>query len=604
VRPAASLGEASTPVWIGLTDAHGAFHAATDHPGPFDVTLQLPGYRSPSSPSDDPFAPSAAMKDVSAEALPTLTIALERSPDLAGLPELPGPALARLGETLAEGVPVGAGWLAGDRDVGVRVSCESALRVTLLHHDAGLGGSLGWFVWAPGLDGAPQILDAGPAIPEGAALDLGTSWSLALAGGAPRLFAPGERIGLFFARAPGGADVVPSSSAAVNAVTAGGVLLTLDLLDPERASEPELAAHFVALPFAATPGVLGGGPYAVLGLEQSARDHGADDDFNDLVLAVHADQPDCLDLSALGAQIAATDDPDGDGVPGLSDAFPADADRAFILGAPAFGRQSVAFEDTYPAHGDDDFNDAVIRYALAETRSASGEIRDLSGTFHLVARGAGLDHTFFLGYPALPAGVSGSVAIERFTSSGVASFEAPAWDTLVVTSPDGARLLRLPVFPSTKGMLPSSNTGAVLPAALPASARFVVHLSKGVAANLGFGSLSDDPALGVKRDGALWDVHLPGHPGFADRPASLPVEEGAEAFVDAHGPWAVRIPSDFRYPLEKISITDAFPGYAAWLASGGAAQSGWFLTPIEGLVVIAPAADFHRRIWSIALTSP
>ena len=68
-------------------------------------------------------------------------------------------------------------------------------------------------------------------------------------------------------------------------------------------------------------------------------------------------------------------DPDSDGVQTTADAFPDDAQRAFVVRTPAIGWDTIAYEDSYPAVGDYDFNDA---------------------------RGASLDHVFGVGIDGVP----------------------------------------------------------------------------------------------------------------------------------------------------------------------------------------------------------
>ena len=118
-------------------------------------------------------------------------------------------------------------------------------------------------------------------------------------------------------------------------------------------------------------------------------------------------------------------DSDGDGVQDPSDVFPCDGTRAATAFSPGEGQfAALLFEDQWPNLGDADFNDAVVAFHYVVVTDAAGDVKDIVGDFHLVARGAAFDHAFGVHLAGLPGDASGSVSIERIESgdtSGVVS---------------------------------------------------------------------------------------------------------------------------------------------------------------------------------------
>jgi LruC domain-containing protein len=278
-------------------------------------------------------------------------------------------------------------------------------------------------------------------------------------------------------------------------------------------------------------------------------------------------------------------DPDGDGVSGLSDAYPTDPERAFVVRVPATGYQAIAYEDTYPGDGDKDFNDAVVEYAYDQVLRADGKLKELVGTFHLVARGAGLHHEFGVALRGISGKTTGSVELECFTSAGEHTLgQSQTMQSMLIADDDFTSALRIPVFADTMESLPDTNTSAATPTGDPASCRFVAVFDSPIDTAL-IGAAPYDAYLSAVHPDGKYDIHFPGRTGFSDRPESLPVESGAQSFTDSQGyPWALLVPSDFRFPLERMRIDDGgaaapYPTFSSWRATDGVAQTTWYRAP-------------------------
>ena len=259
----------------------------------------------------------------------------------------------------------------------------------------------------------------------------------------------------------------------------------------------------------------------------------------------------------------------------------------------------------------------VVQYAYDEVTDAAGGLRDLAGTFHLVARGAGFDHAFGVAVHGLPAEVSGLVRVQRFDTALVMTDDASRPLADFITADDhGQTIARFDhLFPSTRRALPPlpgasfTNTSTAAPQVSPASVRIVVTFDQPIP-RAPLGGSPYDPYLLVAHGTERYDIHLPGRHGFPDRPMHLPPESSGLTYVDARQyPWAMVVPFDWRFPLERVHINDgnahtaAYPDFKAWRQSGGAQQADWYkrpnLTASTPRVADSLASGVRTRPWTL-----
>lgn len=543
-----------------------------------------------------------------------------------GFLSVPQSVLTTLGQIFPEQSAVGKTYLSQTYDPNLLVTERATVSVTFLWEGAGYRSAFGYFTYA--LDGAQvNVLDRQLVFPNasfsgsGGVLATGDTVTLRDGSGAVRIFEPGTRIAFFvMANAWNGSSVtgwnanaptLPSSDPAVNAAAGSGVYTTIDELNPETAaSRVDVARHAAMLRFGGIPGFIGGADFLVVGIEDLRRTGSADNDFNDVMFLVQSTPIEAIEAN-VATYIASNPDPDGDGVQGLADYFPLDADRAFTTRTPPTSWQTVAFEDNYPSLGDADYNDAVVQTATETVTRADGSVKEIVVTDHLIARGAGLDHALGVAIDGVPANATGTVQIERFASDGSTTVGPvePLAGRLVPLAGGRTTLRIADLFPSTRAVFGAragyTNTTTSVPDAPPGSARvrivFDTPIAQGALATPPF-----DPFLLVHHGAEDWDVHLPGHAGFLDRPAGLRAETGATAFLDANGaPWALLVPYDWRFPLEAMRIGDtdptkaAYPQYQTWVDSRGTSATSWFASPTASRVT-APLSDAVRtRPWRV-----
>ncbi|HVZ71393.1 MAG TPA: LruC domain-containing protein [Polyangia bacterium] len=537
----------------------------------------------------------------------------------------------KIGTILPEHSEVGSSFLSSAFDPNLDILQPATVKVTFISEGAGYLNTLGWFTFTNN-DASIQILERGLIFPNASFADPSLGWgggnlatgdavTIRDTNGSPKVFQPGVKVGFFLvANGWNGSSVtgwnvashpIPNVSPALNKV-ASGVFTTIDALNPEVANgHPDVSRHCAMLEVTGLNDATLPDPLYVVAFEDLMRDGSSDNDFNDVVFITEATPETAVQVNSVTYN-ASSPDPDSDGVSGLQDAFPSDPARATIQTTPPVGVRTLAFEDNYPLSGDRDYNDAVVQYAVDEVLAPNGKIKDIVGTFHLVARGAGYDHAFGVALPLATPLPTGQISIERFASDGTKSTPTTGTIASLVIANNGVNVLRIPdLFPSTRGALPPktglyTNTTSATAEVPPASVRFKITFDAPVT-RASLGTPPYDPFLAVFHDTGRYDIHLPGKAAFADRPTGLPVEQGAKAFIDDTGaPFALEVPWNFQYPLEGIAVGAAFPPFATWCSSAGAQNTTWYQSPYAGsgpTRVSAPMKDASRnRAWTLQAT--
>ncbi|HEX4448499.1 MAG TPA: LruC domain-containing protein, partial [Polyangiaceae bacterium] len=456
---------------------------------------------------------------------------------------LPASVLSTVGQYFPERVHVGQTLLSDAYDPNLVVSAPTKLRISFVAQGAGYRSALGYFTYTS-TGSQITIVDRSLVFPDATGSPLpiaqGDTVTLRDSTGAERIFQPGQRIGFFLvSNGWNGSSVagwsetspsIPSSTPHLNEVAgnggwASGIVSSLDAINPENwEGHPELARHAIIMQLANVTGAVSGQAYWVLSFEDMIRTNAScDNDFNDVIFQIQAmggAQYNVLDNSAIAnseiVQInAANPDPDGDGVSGLTDAFPNDATRAFVVTTPATGLDTLAFEDLYPRVGDADYNDAVVQYAVDEVLAADSTLKQVVGTYHLIARGAGYDSAFGVALHGLPAGTTGTVQLESFAGDGTETLGAAVpFGPSLTQEASGSWMLRIDnLFPSTRAALPPSaaeggytNTWFATPTTPPASVRFLLTFDHSIAAST-VGLAPFDPYLLVKHTDGDYDIH-------------------------------------------------------------------------------------------------
>jgi LruC domain-containing protein len=541
-----------------------------------------------------------------------------------GFVEVPAPVLETVGRLLPERSNAGASFVSDLYSPNLLVTERAQVYVTFVWEGAGYRNSFGYFTYREEPDGRISIVSRDLVFPDASLppqgkLATGVTQVLRDASGEPRVFEPGEKIGFFvvadgWSRDPRirswrfDAAPIPGETPLDNAGISLGSYTTIDRVNPELLkSRADLTRHVAMLRLEGIDGFLGGEDFFLVGIEDLNRATGADNDFNDVVVIVTASPIEAV--TSTPVPVYRPGDPDGDGVEELADAFPNDPERAFINRFPAAGFGAVAFEDLYPNAGDADFNDAVVAYEFQVVSDSKGRVKDILGTFHLLARGASLDHRLGLHLPGLPEDAKGVVEVERFLSGDDLVHEIGerrSIEEVIVRD-----LRRIPdLFPSTRAALDVStgdglaNTWRPVPERSAASARIRIAFDEAIDANrLGSPPYDLYFSILIARD-QEWDVHLPGKPGFAERPHWLPNEDREDSFLDENGmPFLLEVPATWKFPLERTHVEKAYPAFATWKASRGKTDADWYRRPTADKSILSDDLSVYVpvREWMLAL---
>ena len=568
----------------------------------------------------------------SAAALPALAEAHNLGRDIT----VPASVSRYIGRQLPERQGAPTAYVDAGIDSNVLLGESAKLHVTFLDEGAGYRNSFGYFIYTVGGGGAITVLHRSLLFPNASKPSEGTlvaGHTLTIdndynggtysSSAGPRSFPAGTRIGFFvvadgynrsyttWSAAP---LAYPSTTPATNGNVAAGLFTSLPVLNPEYPSSPSYAKHVAMFRseaftgFIPDPNGTAETPFFVMGFEDLLRP-GGDNDFNDIVFLVSSTPDTAITTGTIPVVVPTIIDGDHDGVEDEDEDFDDDADRAFNNRTPTSGYYTVAFEDNYPFVGDADYNDAVVNYATNVVTDDHNKVKELVGTYHLIARGASYDASFGVAIDGIPAGATGQVWIERFSPAGasVGGSGPVALSTKLVTLENGAKSARLTDlianlaqnFPNPGGGY--TNTLQVTPTVQPYSVRFRIVFDSAISAT-GLASAPFDPFLEVLHGADRYDIHLPGKAAFAGRPESLPSEARSPSFMDDNGyPWAVVVPFDWLYPLEAVNVSEAYSQFSSWRSSRGSSNLSWYTGANADLTIGSTAGLSRTRSWTVKI---
>jgi LruC domain-containing protein len=509
------------------------------------------------------------------------------------LPALPSNLASKIGYTLPEGKDIrkNAQGLLPDSDdkTNLRFSEDAEVWVTFLSEGAGYRNSVGWFRYNQASpprfpsDVQEKIIFANASMSTPLDQASSSKQNTVYLG----QFKAGEALGFMIA-----ANGFSNSGRTFNGQRIGGVsdkpnpkwvFYTLRGLNPEASSAQALNVHTVMLKDLGAASA----DYqrVVIGFEDINREVGGDHDFNDVVLAIHVTPGRSVtNLSALPTLVGNTDaDSDGDGVKDSLDEFPSDSSRAFTRYYPSRdGWGTLAYEDLWPARGDYDLNDLVVRYRSREVLNAARNVVSLEVDYRLDARGGDIRNGFAVHFP----GIARSAVQWASLSRGSAAAQT-------ITPETGQSQAVLQVFNDSVAELPPGqgncifvNTQAECPKGPTQSYKLAVQFTT---PQTGSSLVAPYNPFIFRTTARGHEVHLPGKPatdlvdtkllGTKDD-RSVPAQ--GKTYRDANGrPWALDLPVEWRYPNETIDLTVPYPNMAVWASTSGAQYNNWYVSATE-----------------------
>lgn len=264
-------------------------------------------------------------------------------------------------------------------------------------------------------------------------------------------------------------------------------------------------------------------------------------------------------------------DTDGDGVPDDEDDYPDDPTRAFN----SYDFSSVAFEDLWPSMGDYDFNDLVVACDYKIVTNAENSVVDLIAKFKIKAGGASLDNGFGFSLPVAPStveSVTGSQLVGDIITLSANGYEAGHLNNTVVI-----------VYDEINTMLGTSifNTVPEKPFVETDTTTITVHFGTPQA---DIGTPPYNAFIFIDHERGK-EVHMIDHEPTSKVDATYfgtlnddsDPATGRYYVTENNLPWAIEIPEDFEYPVEKADILTAYLKFSDWATSGGTSFNDWYL---------------------------
>lgn len=327
----------------------------------------------------------------------------------------------------------------------------------------------------------------------------------------------------------------------------------------------------------------------------------SDKDYNDLIMQIDVYPADALQF---GDQIPDTEeedtnnDMDNDGVIAANDIDDNDPERAFehyYPGEDSWG--TLLAEDNWPALGDFDMNDMVIRYRTREVYDGNRRVKDLSVEYKLEARGAAFHNGFAVslgekifadnvesaeinGEPVQAMPDASALAYEIFSDTWTYTYEGgeECWTYNTMSE--------CPTLPTTDFKLDVSFLNTVERNNMlraPYNPFLFAHkIGSDVPGYTRTNAFNNElySENGVVKD---IEIHMPYHLPTQGQDRSMfgsgdDATDGVEKFYvsGSNLPWIIDVPHAIDYPEEFVDISAAYPAFASWVESGGTENQDWY----------------------------
>jgi LruC domain-containing protein len=279
------------------------------------------------------------------------------------------------------------------------------------------------------------------------------------------------------------------------------------------------------------------------------------------------------DCNGIGNGTASQPDRDNDGVIDSQDDFPDDPTKAFRQKSPNYdgGGSTLAFEDSWPSAGDYDLNDVVLRYKIEAITNAKNVVVQINGSYDLIASGGDFHNGV---------GVQFNIPAKNIKTGGLSAIRPEGGqDSLIVI-----------LFKDTRAAQKNWNTIKGEATSAPVNAKFSFDVTNGPEIKeIGIGKFNPFIWNGSSKAGRGHETHLRGKPAtkLADQSLFNTGDDASSLGVTYSTadnlPWAIEIPvADFRYPVEKANIREAYLKFTGWASSGGNSNVDWYSSTEAG----------------------
>ena len=314
---------------------------------------------------------------------------------------------------------------------------------------------------------------------------------------------------------------------------------------------------------------------------------GCDHDFNDVVYRIKV-TPESAIVNLANIYNKRFPDADNDGVADTLDEFPTDPERASSVWYPSKTTWGIlAYEDSWPSSGDYDMNDLVVLYNYRQILKADGTIKEVEVQYKLSAMGARQNNGFAVELTGVPTATAhtATLSVNGVTKTGFAA-TASVFNKLnnnLVFRLFNDAYAEFSLAP-TADVRVNTIKGGVSKAQILYKMNVVFNTP--LAKSAFTYAPPYNPFL-FKGNSIADEVHLPGYAptssvdsakfGTLDDNTSLAAKR---YYVNKLGhPWALNLPSTWKWPAEGIDILRAYPDFKAWAESAGVQKPAWYATP-------------------------
>ncbi|MFZ4546720.1 MAG: LruC domain-containing protein [Bacteroidales bacterium] len=269
-------------------------------------------------------------------------------------------------------------------------------------------------------------------------------------------------------------------------------------------------------------------------------------------------------------------DSDGDMVADALDAYPQDATRAFNSYYPnETDFASYSFEDMWPSYGDYDCNDLVVNFNYKTVTNAQNKVVDLVSKFQIMSSGASYDNGFGLSLNTSPSNVesvTGCIHVGSVVNLDPKGYESGHTTNTVIIPVDAVNSLL------GRSLINVIHGGYSVQTEIQT---VTVHLST---PQNSIGTAPFNPFIFVNQDRGK-EVHLKdqaptelANPVYFGSMNDASNPDAAQYYRSTTGlPWALEVPNNFNYPVEKADILETYLHFAQWAQSSGNDFTDWYM---------------------------
>jgi LruC domain-containing protein len=279
-------------------------------------------------------------------------------------------------------------------------------------------------------------------------------------------------------------------------------------------------------------------------------------------------------------------DADLDSVQDIDDSYPNDILRAYDNYYPEKENGTLMFEDLWPSVGDYDFNDLVVAYRMNTITDSKNNIVEIKFEITPKAIGASFNNGFGFMLNGIASdkiyAIEGLKTEAKWLNLNDNGTEADQKEATIIAFTSANEILPNPGGSSGVNVDPKATY--VKPNTLSFTIKFMDE--KGIAPN-GYVSIKEfspeqfNPFIIINQERGN-ELHLAGYypSGKADPKLFGTFDdnskEGDYYRTKNNLPWALNIPAEIPYTIEKIDFVKAYSYFAEWAKSKGDFYSDWY----------------------------